>query len=263
MPQFEAEFLVATTDFFDVIQGNLIATANAAAVGLAIPPNVNFNAFPAYAAAKLAYVTALTASIGEIDELQAAGVAHYNPAYLARVHVFLAGVSAGQFDTVASQPGLLQQVAAYGNLYNDGAWTNVMTYLRQREMGRYSATLLGWLRSGEDNHQALNMSLQVSYNPGPQPQLQTLQVGVYWPLSTLHDSFDDLFGNPQGFHRYDVTGPNGAVLSPGTEALIDFGLKDGDQVTATLVPIIIFGGPIIGGSGGVFGPGTIVPVTAD
>jgi hypothetical protein len=257
VPTNQPAFEAATTAFDNAIRGNILAIADAPEmIGHPLPPDFNFTGFPLYDAAKLLYVNELTASLAEIDRFQAQGIAHYNPAFLVQVHAFLGSVMGAELDTVATQPTLLAQVEMYGNLYNTGTWTNIITLLRQRQTNAYCATFLGWFRGGGlNNHQNLSMSLQVSFTTGAQSQSQTLQVGVYWSLALLKNAVGDLDANPPAWlHSYTITGPTGAVLGPDSQDLLDLGLKDGDQISATLVGSQIFGGP------GVFpGPGILDP----
>lgn len=238
MPANEAAFLAATTTFVDCIQASIDAVTNAFdEIGVAIPADFNFAGFEPYESGKTGYINALTASLEEIDEMQAAGISHYNPAYLTAVHQFLGSLMGAELDSPAALPGLLAQLTQYANLYNDGAWSNVVTWLRQREMNRYSATFLGWYRAGGTSNpqQPLDMSLVVNWTPDgqSQSQSQTIQVGVYWTAALLRDAISDVIGPNNPF--FSMSAPSGQVLyADSTQDLHDLGLKDGDTIDVTI-----------------------------
>lgn len=258
MPTFQIQFEAASTVFFDEISGNIEAIATGIELlDLPIPNNFDFTSFGPYNVAKLNYVNALTASLAEIDVYQAQGISHYNPAYLQGAHNFLRALMGSEYDLAIAQPALLQQVTNYGNLYNSGTWTNVITWLRQREIGRYAANFLGWYGAGGVNsHQDPEISLQFEYSKNSEPRIDTIKVGVYWTLKMLKDLADDLYGNPPFIHRIAIRRPSGDVLAPDTQTLIELGLQNGDRLNADLIPTEIHPGPHRPGDW----PGGLTPV---
>lgn len=258
LPTNQAAYEAAATAFSTVVQGNIAAIAAGPELGVPLPADFNFTAYPPYTAAKTVYVNQFTVSLDEIELYQARGIAHYNPAYLLTAGAFRGSVAGAELDTVGTQPELLAGIEMYGDLYNAGTWSTILTWLRQREIGRYSASFLGWYKAGGvNNHQALDMSLRVNYtDANGNAQLQTISVGTYWTLDLLKGAIDDLYGNPNYLHSFDVTGPSGALLSPNTQTLIGLGLNDGDTVAASLRMSSITAGPGSPyGPGGIFGPG--------
>ncbi len=243
MPQFQAAFAAASVDFINVIQVNIALMTQPELAQLFAPVNgFNFANFPDYLTSKMEYETAFTASLSEIDTYQTQGIAHYNPQYLLGAHNFLGSVMGGEHDSPGAQAGLLEQVITYTNLYNTGQWANIITWLRQRAMSNYQATFIGWYHGGGvNNHQPLYMSLRINYLKDSQPQSIVVKVGVYWSLINLREIINDLY-DYRFMHSIRVWGPTGEVLE-GTQTLLAFGLKDGDQIRSDLVPIPISGPP--------------------
>jgi len=249
--QFQATFEAASTDFYATVQANL-AIIQDPDINLASIPDFNFMQFEYYNESKTKYVNAFTNSLGEIDALQEAGIAHYNPAYLQGAHSFLGSVMGGEYDAIGAQAELLQQINAYGNLYNAGTWTNILTWLNRRAMGQYTASFIGWLQHGaSNNHQALDLNLTVASVKGGQSQSNSLKAGVYWTVSILQDAVLD-FLDPRGaLAPVIIHGPSGNTLDSPNQTLLDAGLKDGDQIRVELgvSPIHAGPGPIFGGGG--------------
>jgi hypothetical protein len=231
MPQLEFE--AASLAYADSLQALLELFADVQGeFGAAIPPNMlallNINALAVGGPAiKTNYVTQLGASLAEINALQQAHVAHYNPVYLAGAAALLAQVQAGAFDLPAGAAVGLPQVVQYGNLYNDGTfnWDNAARgafILPIFQQYAHSFVAAGG---------TLPITLTVSYYAGTQPQTVQLTLPSSATVADLKHAFlTAIQYQPTPDDQIAAWGPDGSGLAPDTAQLGRLGVKSSDTV---------------------------------
>jgi hypothetical protein len=127
----------ATTEYLAALNGFLEAYFQAFVDETYDDDPFDFNGTAAARTAKTTYLQLFAGSLSLINDLQRAGRAHYNPAYLQGADDLLLRVQAGEADTPHGASELYASIERYGGLYHGIPPFNFYIYLQQRRIGMY------------------------------------------------------------------------------------------------------------------------------